>query len=89
MHLAVSVLSAKAYMRTQSHVYTKHLQHTRHVSDGDRRPLHFLRLGVNADLVLAAGSEVIEALSGRTASQAHFLLLAICKETTKQKNDLE
>lgn len=64
------------------HVYTiyiKHVQHTGHVSDGDRRSLHFLHLGVNADLVLAAGSEIVEALSGSTTSQAHFLLLTICK----------
>lgn len=59
--------------------YLKHLQRTRHVSDGDRGSLHFLHLGVNAYLVLAAGSEVIEALSGSTASKAHFLLLTICK----------
>ena len=58
---------------------------TRHVSDGDRRSLNFLNLRVNADLVLAAGSEVIEALSGSTTPQAHFLPLAVCKQTTKQK----
>lgn len=57
----------------------KHLQHTCHVSDGDRRSFHFLQLRVNTDLVLAAGSEIIEALSGSTATQAHFLLLTVCK----------
>ena len=66
----------------------KHLPHTCHVSDGDRRSLHFLHLGVNADLVLAAWSKVIEALSGSTTSQADFLPLTICKYTTKQRKDL-
>lgn len=79
-------VSAKADMRTLRMGgilrCTKYLLHTCHVSDGDRRSFHLLHLGVNADLVLAAGREVIEALSGSTTSQAHFLSLTVCKQTT-------
>lgn len=59
-----------------------HLQHTCHICDGHGRSLQFLQLGANADLVLAAGSEVIEALSGSPAPQTHLLLLTIWKIKT-------
>lgn len=60
--------------------------HTCHVSNRHRRSLHFLHLCVNADPVLAAGSEVIETLAGSCTTQVHFLPLTIWKETKKRKS---
>ena len=56
--------------------------HTRHIGDGDGRPLQLSYPGVNADLVLAAGGEVVEALARSPAPKTHFLPLAICNSDT-------
>lgn len=50
---------------------------TCHVSDGLWGALQVLQLGVYADLVLAAWREVIEAVSGSSTPQTHFLPLAV------------
>lgn len=49
------------------------------VCGGDRRPLQALQLAVVADLVLAVGREVVEALSRAAPCHAHFLPVPIWK----------